>query len=145
MKEVIILGRAPVRGKQGIDAAVDYPGKEVWTVGTSPMVNATRYYEFHGISRHGHKMIRDVSDDVKEIAKVLPLNNSIGVMLMQAYYEGYDKITILGSPMIAKHEYIKQRAALAMLIGYVRGVSQGKVTVEWPDEPEKINYFERYQ
>lgn len=144
-KEVIILGRAPVRGKQGIDAAVDYPGKEVWTVGTSPMINAARYYEFHGITRHGHKMIRDVSDEVKETAKALPLNNSIGVMLIQAYVEGYDKITILGSPMIAKHEYIKQRAALAMLIGYVRGVSNGKVEVIWPDEPEKVNYFEAYQ
>ena len=145
MKKLIILGKAPVQGKAGIDAKVDYPDYEVWTVGTHKIKNADRYYEFHGLDVPGREMVRDVISEVKTCAELIPLNNSVSVMLAEAFFEGYEDITILGSPMIARDEYLKQRAALAMCIGYFRGMSHENVHIEWPDEPEKVNYFEAYQ
>ena len=144
MKKLIILGKAPVQGKAGIDAKVDYPDCEVWTVGTHKIKNADRYYEFHGLNVPGREMVRDVCEGVKKIADILPVNNSVCAMLMEAHYEGYSDITILGSPMIARDEYLKQRAALAMCIGYIRG-AVFNTNIVWPDEPEKVNYFETYQ
>lgn len=142
-KKLIILGKAPVQGKPGMNARLDWPGCEVWTVGTHKIKNADRYYEFHGLSVEGREMIRTVSRHVREgLAEKLPLNNSTSVMLMEAYDEGYLDIEIQGSPMIARDEYLKQRAALAMCIGYVRASG---VKVVWPEEPEKVNYFEAYQ
>ena len=145
MKKLIILGKAPVQGKTGIDAKVDYPDYEVWTVGTHKTKNADRYYAFHGLDVPGREMVRDVISEVKTCAELIPLNNSVSVMLAEAFFEGYEDITILGSPMIARDEYLKQRAALAMCIGYFRGMSHENVHIEWPDEPEKVNYFEAYQ
>lgn len=145
MKKLIVLGKAPVPGNPCFDAKVDFPDYEVWTVGTHKIKNADRYYEFHGLEVAGREMVRDVCSEVKTLARCIPLNNSVSVMLAQAFFEGYEHIEILGSPMIAKHEYITQRAALAMCIGYLRGMSQENVFIKWPDEPEKINYFERYQ
>lgn len=145
MKKLIVLGKAPVQGKAGIDAKIDYPDCEVWTVGTHKIKNADRYYEFHGIDVPGREMVRSVSSKVETCAELLPLNNSVCVMLAEAYFEGYTDIEILGSPMIARDEYLKQRAALAMCIGYFRGMSHENVHIEWPDEPEKVNYFETYQ
>ena len=145
MKKLIILGKAPVKGKAGKDAKVDYPGCEVWTVGTHKIKNADRYYEFHGIDVPGREMVRDVSTQTKLMAELLPLNNSVCVMLAEAYFEGYTDIEILGSPMIARDEYLRQRAALAMCIGYIRGMTQENVYIKWPDEPEKVDYFKAYQ
>ena len=145
MRKLIILGKAPVIGKQCIDAKVDFPDCEVWTVGTHKIEHADRYYEFHGLEVAGREMVRDVWSEVKLLGLLIPLNNSISVMLAQAYFEDYKDIVILGSPMIAKDEYLKQRSALAMCIGYIRGISRETVHIEWPEEPEKLNYFERYQ
>ena len=145
MKKLIILGKASVQGKAGIDAKVDYPDCEVWTVGTHKIKNADRYYEFHGIDVPGREMVRDVSTDTKLMGTLLPLNNSVCIMLAEAYFEGYTDIAILGSPMIARDEYLKQRAALAMCIGYIRGLTHENVHIKWPDEPENISYFEKYQ
>lgn len=145
MKRLVILGKAPVPGKAGVDAKVDFPDCEVWTVGTHKIKNADRYYEFHGLEVEGRTMIRDVWSDVKVMANLLPLNNSVCVMLVQAYAEGYRNVAILGSPMIARDEYLKQRAALAMCIGYLRGMTREEMCIEWPDEPEKIDYFRKYQ
>lgn len=145
MKKLIILGKAPVQGKAGVDAKVDYPDCEVWTVGTHKIKNADRYYEFHGLDVPGREMVRDVISEVKTCAELIPLNNSVSVMLAEAFFEGYKDITILGSPMIARDEYLKQRAALAMCIGYFRGMSHENVYIKWPDEPDKVNYFEKYQ
>lgn len=133
------------RENRGIDAKVDYPDCEVWTVGTHKIKNADRYYEFHGLDVPGRTMVRDVISEVKTCAELIPLNNSVSVMLAEAFFEGYKHITILGSPMIARDEYLKQRSALAMCIGYFRGMSHESVFIEWPDEPEKVNYFEVYQ
>ena len=90
-------------------------------------------------------MVRDVSTQTKLMAELLPLNNSVCVMLAEAYFEGYTDIEILGSPMIARDEYLRQRAALAMCIGYIRGMTQENVYIKWPDEPEKVDYFKAYQ
>lgn len=145
MRKLILLGKAPVPGKAGNDAKIDYPDCEVWTVGTHKIKNADRYYEFHGLSVSGREMVRDVQSEVKVAADLIPLNNSICVMLAEAYFEGYTDIEILGSPMIARDEYLRQRAALAMCIGYFRGLSQENVIIKWPDEPEKVDYFSAYQ
>lgn len=145
MNKLIILGKAPVQGKAGIDAKIDYPDCEVWTVGTHKIENADRYYEFHGIDVPGREMVRDVISEVKTCAELIPLNNSVSVMLAEAFFEGYADIEILGSPMIARDEYLKQRAALAMCIGYFRGMSHENVHIKWPDEPEHIDYFKAYQ
>lgn len=145
MKKLIILGKATVQGKTGIDAKVDYPDCEVWTVGTHRIKNADRYYEFHGIDVPGREMVRDVCLGTRIAAQHLPVNSSVCAMLIEAYYEDYKDIEILGSPMVARDEYLKQRAALAMCIGYIRGASHGGVTIVWPDEPERVNYFEAYQ
>ena len=145
MKKLIILGKAHVQGKAGIDAKVDFPDCEVWTVGTHKIKNADRYYAFHGLGIAGREMVRDVISEVKTCAKLIPLNNSVSVMLAEAFFEGYKDIEILGSPMVARDEYMVQRAALAMCIGYFRGMSHESVYIKWPDEPEKVNYFEAYQ
>lgn len=145
MKKLIILGKAPVQGKAGIDAKVDYPDCEVWTVGTHKIKNADRYYEFHGIDVPGREMVRDVSSEVKTCAELIPLNNSVSVMLVEAFFEGYTDIEILGSPMIARDEYLKQRAALAMCIGFCLGNSRDSIQISWDGAPELVNYYERYQ
>lgn len=145
MNKLIILGKAPVKGKQCLDAKVDFPDYEVWTVGTHKIKNADRYYEFHGLSVPGREMVRDVWSEVKSLAELIPLNNSVCVMLAQAYVEGYTHIEILGSPMVARDEYIRQRTALGICIGYIRGLTHENVYIKWPDEPAKVDYFERYQ
>lgn len=145
MKKLIILGKAPVAGKQCLDAKVDFPDCEVWTVGTHKIEHADRYYEFHGLSIGGREMVRDVCTEVKMVSSLLPLNNSISVMLMEAFYEGYRDIEILGSPMIAKDEYQKQKPALAMCIGFCLGNSRDDIQISWDGAPELVNYYERYQ
>lgn len=142
MKKLIILGKAPVAGKQCLDAKVDFPDCEVWTVGTHKIKNADRYYEFHGLSMEGREMIRRVSQMMSVYAEELPLNNSVSVMLMQAYIEGYYEVELLGAPMTTRDEYIKQRTAVGMCIGYLRA---NGMKIYWPDEPAKVNYFEKYQ
>ena len=145
MNKLIILGKAPVQGKAGIDAKIDYPDCEVWTVGTHKIKNADRYYEFHGIDVPGREMVRSVSDDVKAVSSLLPVNNSISAMLLEAYFEGYRDIDILGCPMIARDEYLKQKPALAMCIGFCLGSSRDNIQISWDGAPELVNYYERYQ
>ena len=146
MKKLIILGKAPVKGKAGEDAKVDYPDCEVWTVGTCKIKNADRYYEFHGLPTSADRHVfRGVSDDVKAVSSLLPVNNSISAMLLEAYFEGYKDIEILGCPMIAKEEYQKQKPALAMCIGFCLGNSRDDIQISWDGAPELVNYYERYQ
>lgn len=145
-RKLIILGKAPVKGKQGIDAREDFPDCEVWTVGTHKIKHADRYYEFHGLpiptDRH---VFRDVSDDVKAVSSLLPVNNSVSAMLLEAYFEGYKDIEILGCPMIARDEYLKQKPALAMCIGFCLGNSRDSIQISWDGAPELVNYYEKYQ
>lgn len=146
MKKLIILGKARIQGKQCIDARVDYPDCEVWTVGTHKIKNADRYYEFHGLGTATDRpVLRDVSNDVKAISSLLPVNNSISAMLLEAYFEGYRDIEILGCPMIAEDEYQKQKPALAMCIGFCLGNSRDSIQIAWDGAPEFVNYFEAYQ
>ena len=146
MKKLIILGKATVQGKTGIDAKVDYSDCEVWTVGAHKIKNADRYYEFHGLPlSEDRPVFRDVSNDVKAVSSLLPVNNSISAMLLEAYFEGYRDIEILGCPMIAKDEYQKQKPALAMCIGFCLGNSRDSIRISWDGAPEFVNYFEAYQ
>lgn len=145
-KKLIILGKAPVAGKRGIDAKVDFPDCEVWTVGTHKIKNADRYYEFHGLALSTDRPVfRDVSNDVKAVSSLLPVNNSISAMLLEAYFEGYKDIEILGCPMIARDEYLKQKPALAMCIGFCLGNSRDNIQISWDGAPENVRYYERYQ
>ena len=145
MKPLIILGKGYVKGKDCLDARKDFPGFDVWTVGTHRIENADRYYEFHGIGVACRKMTRTVSEKTRKASSFLPLNNSICIMLVEAFYEGYTDIQILGAHMLIKKEYIQQRPAVAECIGWVKGMSQGKVSVSWDGEPEKVRYFDEYQ
>ena len=147
---LIILGKARIEGKKGIDARDDWPGCEVWTVGTHRIANADRYYEFHGIDVSGRAMTRGISPDAERLGIILPLNNSISAMLMEAYIEGYRDIRVAGCPMIASDEYVTQARSVAMTIGFLRGISyaQGRarqMRVVWDDEPEHMNYFKIWQ
>ncbi len=145
-KKLIILGKAPVKGTQGIDAKVDFPDCEVWTVGTHKIKHADRYYEFHGLPTSADRPVfRDVSNDVKAVSSLLPVNNSVSAMLLEAYFEGYKDIEILGCPMIARDEYQKQKPALAMCIGFCLGNSRDSIQISWDGAPELVNYYERYQ
>jgi hypothetical protein len=146
MKKLIILGKAPVKGKLCLDAKVDFPDCEVWTVGTHKIEHADRYYEFHGLAISSDRPVfRDVSDDVKAVSSLLPVNNSASAMLLEAYFEGYRDIEILGCPMVAKHEYQEQKPALAMCIGFCLGNSRDNIQISWDGAPELVNYYERYQ
>lgn len=95
----------------------------VWTVGTSDIVGANRYYEFHKDipKRPDRKFLGwgDIAVGVPSIG--LPLVNSVCIMLIQAWMEGYQNIHILGSPLVYGEEYTKERPALAMCVGYLRG------------------------
>ena len=145
-KKLIILGKAPVKGKQCLDARVDFPECEVWTVGTHKIEHADRYYEFHGLTISADRSVfRDVSNDVKAVSSLLPVNNSISAMLLEAYFEGYRNIDILGCPMVARDEYLKQKPALAMCIGFCLGNSRDNIQISWDGAPELVNYYERYQ
>lgn len=146
MKKLIILGKAPVQGKAGEDAKIDYPDCEVWTVGTHKIEHADRYYEFHGLPASADRLVfRDVSNNVKAVSSLLPVNNSISAMLLEAYFEGYRDIEILGCPMIARDEYLKQKPALAMCIGFCLGNSGRNIQISWDGAPELVNYYEKYQ
>lgn len=147
---LVILGKAPVEGKRGADARDDWPGCEVWTVGTHRISNADRYYEFHGIDVSGRMMTRGISPDAERLGMILPLNNSVSAMLAEAYIEGYRDIRVAGCPMIASDEYVTQARSVAMVIGFLRGVSyaQGRarqMRVVWDDEPVHLNYFKAWQ
>jgi len=151
---LVILGKAPVKGKLGKYAHDDWPVHEVWTVGTADIKDADRYYEFHGIERYGRVMCTKVSPRALEFGRALvPLNNSVCLMLMEAFVEGYTDITVAGCPMSMKEEYVAQKPALAMCVGFIRGIGYARlytgegnrITVRWLEEPAHGNYYEEHR
>lgn len=147
---LIILGKAPVKGKKGVSARDDWPGCEVWTVGTARIAGADRYYEFHGLECQNRNVYRAVSADIKKaFGLLLPFNNSICAMIMEAYLEGYRNIRIAGCPMTTKAEYIEQARAVAMCVGFIRGLAYGQpyrgLRITWDEEPKKEFYYEVHQ
>lgn len=143
---LIILGKGPVVGKDCLDARADWPGCEVWTVGTHRIENADRYYEFHGLEFRGRKMVREVDPRVDSMSGVLPINNSVSAMLLEAYFEGYTDITLAGCPMSIQAEYMEQKPALAMCIGWVRGSCEEEgINVTWLDEMPHGLYYKEHK
>lgn len=99
----------------------------LWTVGTHEH-DADSYFEYHGIEYKNRQMIREISDKVKKLG--LPLNNSVSIMLAEAYIQGFTKIRILGCSMEFTEEYITQARSVAYTVGFL--VSKG-LFVEWYD------------
>ena len=145
---LVILGKAPVKGKKGFNARDDWPGCEVWTVGTAEISGADRYFEFHGIEYRNRRMVRTLSKDVERFSLFLPLNNSVCAMLVQAYLEGFKDITIAGCPMRTKDEYIDQARAVAMCVGFFNGMTFAspvmKIKVKWLEGPAKMSYYKEH-
>lgn len=110
-------------------------GFEVWTVGTFEGDGADRYYEWHGIE-NGREVIRAYPDYLRKY-EGLPLNNSISNMLIIAYEEGYKHIELLGCQMASKEEYLNQRAAVGMVVGFLMGKG---LELNWIGQPENIRY-----
>jgi hypothetical protein len=98
-------------------------GREVWTVGRSLYTGASRYYEFHGMSfpsaDPARVYTRDIMDSVRRFP--VPMTNSICLMLMEAFAEGYKNIEILRSPLTASFEYRTERMSLAACVMFCRG------------------------
>lgn len=114
-------------------------GFEVWACGTDERDGADRYFEFHNLNYKDRLMIRDCPN-VRKYSKLLPLNNSISIMVIQAYIEEAEDIIIVGCPMNANEEMQRQKPALAFVVGYVLG--KGK-HISWWESPEKDFYLEK--
>lgn len=131
MKKLVIMGKvATVTPEE-----VKKNNVELWMCGTDVREGADLYFELHGLPCKHSNVQREVDPEVYSFG--LPINNSISVMLMTAYLKGYKKIDILGSPLDANHEYLKQRPALACVVGFL--MAKG-LKVNWVDMPENENY-----
>lgn len=113
---------------------------EIWATGTDPRDGADKYFEFHGIEYKNRKMIRDVDFEVYVLSKILPLNNSISLMIIQAVIWGYKDICVVGCPMNGNKEMEKEKPALAMVIGYCLGKG---INIIWKDGPKKDFYLKK--
>ena len=113
MKDVIICGKAnigiPVEALRKGDA-------EFWMLGTDEREGADKYFELHGIKVEHENTFYELPDEVYN--QGLPVNNSISALLVYAVLSGYTNISIVGAPMNARDEYIRERPALAFLVGY---------------------------
>ena len=142
---LVILGKAPVAGKKGVYAHDDWPGCEVWTVGTAKIGGADRYYEFHGLEYRGRAMWTRISGKAQFLSTLLPLNNSVCAMLAEAWAENYTDITLAGCPMSTQQEYIEQKPAVGMMIGFLRGIGYAQphkgMVIRWLEEPERKDYY----
>lgn len=117
-------------------------GCEVWTVGTYAEDGADRYYEWHGEEvtktiNPNRELITEYPTELLKKYDFLPVNNSIAIMLLIAFESGYKHIEILGCQMNTKEEYIKQRPALAIIVGWLMG--QG-LEINWIGSPENNHY-----
>ena len=101
---------------------------EVWALGTSDIIGATRYWEFHNIPCDKNPLYGFKDIPARVLGQALPMSNSICVLLVYAMSLGIPCIDILRSPLIAKHEYLMERPSLAYLVATAR--AQG-ITVNW--------------
>lgn len=132
MKNLILLGKA-------IDTIAKPPDTEVWTLGTHPYKEADKYYELHGLPTPDEtKTVRQFESWVYSESKKngIPLNCTIiGMLILGA--QVFKHIEIIGSPLEANEEYLKQRTALAYAVGFYRGRG---VDVVWHELPENEEY-----
>lgn len=132
MKNLIISGKANITiPAEGLKKQ----GSELWLCGTDTREGADCYFELHGLGVPHQNVIRELPEEVYN--QGLPVNNTICAMAVYAYLKGYKNIQIIGAPMDAKDEYLKQRPALAYVCGYLNAKG---MNVIWDVIPETINY-----
>ena len=132
MKKLIICGKANMEKSV---AEIKEKNSELWMCGTDKREGADRYFELHGIKVKHENVTTELPAKVYELG--LPVNNTICALLVFAYLSGYTKVTVLGAPMNATHEYIEQRPALAYVVGYLNA---SRMKIEWEGIPQTINY-----
>ena len=132
MKKLIICGKANMEKSV---AEIKEKNSELWMCGTDSRTGADRYFELHGIKVNHENVTTELPKEVYELG--LPVNNTICALLAYAFLSGYKKVSVVGSPMNATHEYIEQRPALAYVIGYLNASG---MTIEWEGIPQTINY-----
>lgn len=140
-KEIVILGKGMKWGEEfksfcQVHLAEEY---EVWTLGTHPFPCAQRYYEFHGLSYGSGAPLREyIRTAPEEVYRMgVPVNNSIIALMLIAFLEGAETITLLGCPMSEREEYIREKPAVAECVGFLRGKG---VNIDWSDEPKNLEY-----
>ena len=117
-------------------------GYTVWTLGRNADPDCDRYYELHGLqTKHPEKLVRRSLHSVvygmcdKE---GLPLNCSACGMALETLLEkDVEEVLITGCPQDSQEEYIRERPALAMIVGYLKGL--GKKII-WENSPKNLNY-----
>ena len=132
MKKLIICGKANMEKSV---TEIKEKNSELWMCGTDCREGADRYFEFHGIKVNHENVTTELPKEVYELG--LPVNNTICVLLAYAFICGYKKVSVVGAPMNATHEYIEQRPALAYVIGYLNASG---MKIEWDAIPQTINY-----
>lgn len=114
---------------------------EVWTVGVAKENGYDRYYELHGMetTHDESEVVRIPHNPVYQYARenALPINNSISVMLLDAYLSGATKLLVEGCPMCSTYEYREQKPAMAMVIGFLKGKG---IETEWSEGPDSTDY-----
>lgn len=131
-KTLIICGKA---NQEKSVAQIKEKNSELWMCGTDPRKGADRYFELHGITVEHENTTTELPKEVYELG--LPVNNTICALLAFAFMQGWKKIKVVGAPMDATHEYIKDRAAVAYVVGWLNGMGY---EVEWEGIPETISY-----
>lgn len=132
MKELIILGKAPIKYKV---SELKTSTNEIWMMGTDDRKGGDVYFELHGINVKHPNTIYSLPDQVYELD--LPINNSICALLVHAYLLGYTNISIIGAPMEATHEYLQQKPAVAYICGWLKAKG---ISVKWSYGPSNTNY-----
>lgn len=132
MKELLILGKAPIKYKI---RELKTSENEIWMLGTDPREGGDVYFELHGIKTNHPNTVYELPEVVYK--QGLPINNSISALLIHAYLLGYKDINILGCPMDSRAEYITQKPALAYVVGYLNGK---ELNINWSHCPSNINY-----
>lgn len=132
MKDLIILGKAPIKHSV---TELKTSDNEIWMMGTDSRAGGDKYFELHGIKVNHSNVMYELPDVVYRLD--LPINNSICALLVYAYLEGYKKISIIGAPMDASHEYLQQKPAVAYICGWLKAKG---VNVEWAYGPTNTNY-----
>ena len=106
------------------------PYTAVFVLGTSPLAETYMSYEFHGMNRESLDWFS--TEHLLEKYPNMPFANSICIMMAEAIQciQMCDdaRIDILAAPMISNKEYFKERYAVAMWVGYARGLG---IEVNW--------------
>jgi hypothetical protein len=119
-------------------------GYTVWTLGRNADPDCDRYYELHGLqTKHPEKLVRrNLHSVVYGMCEKegLPLNCSACGMALETLLEkDVEEVLITGCPQDSQEEYIKERPALAMVVGYLKGVRGGQ-KIFWENAPENLKY-----